>query len=254
MEHNDEFLRVLKHDLHKVRVPEALPHVEAMPNNQAREMDALAAWLGRNFLREPFEKSLYRKSLIFPLRNFQNPRTLENQHKVEVVDLFNEENAVKLHDAILQSKLVNLYCEARDYPFSSLKYHILLTCALYYNFKQGSKLKNIYLCENLTVENPFQIIYHDRERIWALLPDRKKDGLSRLWPKFHQSWDYRKKISLGGDHRILAGVFSFISSWTTALACIEDFQDFLKNNNASETPAQPAQLALSRFIKKPVSE
>ncbi len=254
MDYNDEFLKVLKHDLHKIRVPEALPHVEAMPNNQAKEMDAFAAWMGRNFLHEPFEKSLYRKSLIFPLRNFQNPRTLVNQHKAEVVDLFKEGNAVKLHDAILHSKLVNLYCEAHSYPYSSLKYHILLTCALYYNLKHGSKVKNMYLCENSTAENPLQIIYQDMERTWAFLPDHKHNGISRLWPKFHQSWDYRKKISLGGDHRILAGILSYISSWTTALACIEDFQEFLNSNSASGTPAQPNQLAMPRFIKKPVSE
>jgi len=34
---NEEFLRVLKHDLHKIHVPGALTHKEAMPNERARE-------------------------------------------------------------------------------------------------------------------------------------------------------------------------------------------------------------------------
>ncbi|NVM29079.1 MAG: hypothetical protein HWN65_09555 [Candidatus Helarchaeota archaeon] len=229
MDQNEEFLKVLQHDLHKVQVPRALPHKIAMPNAKAQEADALAAWLGRNFQRDSFEKTIYRKSLIFPLRNFQNPRTLVSQHRAEVIDLFKEDDAIRLHNAILNSKLINLYCEARYYPYSSLKYHILLTCAFYYNMKHKFKLKELYLCENLPIKSPFQIIFQDQERTWAILPVRRKDGLSRIWPKFYQSWDYRKKISLGGDHRILAGVLSFISSWTAALASIEDFREFLED-------------------------
>ncbi len=52
--------------------------------------------MGRNFLREPFEKLIYRKSLIFTVRNFKNPRPLVYQHKAELVDLFKETNAVGL--------------------------------------------------------------------------------------------------------------------------------------------------------------
>ncbi|MFX1293336.1 MAG: hypothetical protein ACFFD2_00560 [Promethearchaeota archaeon] len=229
MDRNKEFLIVLQHDLHKARVPNALPHRVAMPNVKAQEADAVAAWMGRNFLRESFENTIYRKSLVFPLKNFKNPRTLINQHRAEVVELFKQSNAIKLHKTILQSKLLNLFCEARHYPYSSLKYHILLTNALYYNLKYNYKLKHLYLCENLPVESPFQIIYKNDELTWAILPNHKKDGLSRIYPKFYNSWDYRKKLSLGGDYRILSGIFSFIGSWTVALALIEDFR-ILKGN------------------------
>ncbi len=225
-----DFLRVLQHDLHKVRIPGALPHKVAMPNKLAREADALAAWMGRNFLRESFERSFYRKSLIFTVRNFQNPRTLVNQQKAEVFDLFKGSEAVPLHAAILTSKLLNYYNEARFYPYSSLKYHILLTCALYYNFKRGYELRNLYLCENVSEDSPFQVIYRDQRRRWSLLPLQKRNGLSRLWPKFYRSWDYRKKMSLGGDYRVLGGLFSSISSWSVALASLEDFQEFQNNS------------------------
>jgi len=227
---NIEFLKVLQHDLHKVRIPGALPHQVAMPNERAREADALAAWMGRNFLRESFEKSFYRKSLIFAVRNLQNPRPLIYQQKAEVIDLFKESNAVTLHAAILKSKLLNFFNEARYYPYSSLKYHILLTCALYYNFTKGHELRELYLCENVPEDSPLQIIYQDRGRRWSILPKRKKRGLSRIWPKFYHSWDYRKEMSLGGDFRVLAGLFSSIGSWSVALASIEDFHEFLVSN------------------------
>ncbi len=230
MSTDTDFLRVLQHDLHKIRVPGALPHKVAMPNKRAQEADALAAWMGRNFLRESFEKSFYRKSLIFTVRNFQNPRRLVNQQKAEVFDLFKESDAVKLHATILKSKLLNYFNEARYYPYSSLKYHILLVCALYYNFKQERELRELYLCENTPEESPFQIIYQDQRRRWSLLPLHKKEGLSRLWPKFYHTWDYRKQMSLGGDYRILGGLLSSISSWSVALASLEDFQEFLVSN------------------------
>lgn len=253
MNHDEEFIKVLRHDLHKIQITGALPHKIAMPNKQAREADAFAAWLGRRFLPNRFEKSLYRQSLIFPLRNYQNPRTLENLHKSEVEDLFNQLDPMKLHASILQSKLLNLYCEARNYPYSSLKYHILLTCALFYNLKNSFHLNQLYLCEDLSVDSPFQVIYQDEERIWSIMPGHKADGLSRIWPKFHHTWDYRVKLSIGGDHRILAGILSSIGSWTTALATMEDFQEFVRNSNAIGSSTQSTQLALPRFTKKPVS-
>ncbi|MHA1277852.1 MAG: hypothetical protein ACTSQ8_11735 [Candidatus Helarchaeota archaeon] len=229
MDQNAEYLQVLRHDLHKARLPGAKIHKDAMPSEIARRADAMAAWMGRNFLREPFQDSLYRKSLVFLLRNFQNPRTLINQHRLELATLFNEADAVQLHDAVLHSKLLNLYCEAHQYPYSSLKYHILLTCALYYNLRQGFGLKELFLCENTPIPSPFQIIYHDEDRLWAILPHQKKEGFSRIWPKFSQGWDYRVKQSIGGEHRDLAGILTSIQSWTVALATIEDFYEFIRS-------------------------
>ncbi|MFX1294569.1 MAG: hypothetical protein ACFFD2_06925 [Promethearchaeota archaeon] len=116
-------------------------------------------------------------------------------------------------------------------------------------------MKDLYLCENLPVKNAFQIIYQDTERTWALFPARKVKGLSRLWTKFYQSWDYSRKLSLGGDHRILAGIFSSISSWTVALSCIEDFQEYISENTKRlGISMRSSQLTLPRFTKKPVSE
>lgn len=230
MDSTEAILMVLQHDLHKLRITDARPHHGAMPDDHTRTIDGIAAWMGRNFLQEPFENSLYRKSLVLPLQNFSNPRTLINRHRVEVAALFKQTDAPRLHTAILRSKLLNLYREARQYPYSSLKYHILLTCALYYNTCQNYRLKELYLCENQPVDSPFQIFYQDTERTWALLPNRATTGLSRLWAKFYHSWDYRRHLSIGGDHRILAGILSSIESWTTALATIEDYQDLLKHD------------------------
>jgi hypothetical protein len=219
----DEFLQVLRHDLHKVRVAGALAHKTALPSELAKRADGIAAWLGRKFLREPFETAYYRKSLVFRTLNLYNPRALVAQHRLELADLFADSDSIKLHRAILDSKLLNLFSEAREYPYTSLKYHILLVCALFYNFCKGVGLKDLYLCENLPVESPFQIIYRDSVREWALLT-QKQNALSKFSPTFFISWERRQKLSIGGDSQVLDALLSRIGSWTVALAFLEDFQ------------------------------
>jgi len=219
----DEFLQVLRHDLHKVRIAGALAHKVALPSELAHKADGIAAWSSRNFLKEPFETTYYRKSLVFRTLNLYNPRTLVNQHRLELSNLFTENDARNLHQAILNSKLLNLFSEARKFPYSSLKYHILLTCALYYNFCKGFEPSDLYLCENLPSESPFQIIYHDSAHDWALLP-QKQDALSKFSPKFYISWERRQKLSIGGDCQVLDALLSGIGSWTVVLAFLEDFQ------------------------------
>ena len=155
----EEILQVLRHDLHKIRIPGSIAHKQALQDKVQQYADGTAAWMSRNFLKDKFEETLYRRSLIFQNINLKTPRTLVSLHRLEATDFFKESSAIKLHAAILRSKLLNLYCEARQFPYTSLKYHILLACALFYNFKCGYNLKDLYLCENLPPESPFQIIY-----------------------------------------------------------------------------------------------
>jgi len=215
------------HDLHKVHVARALAHKMAMSTEFGNQADGMAAWMGRNFLREAFEDSPYRKSLIFRLENIQSTRTSMTQRRKEVDTLFKTEDPFKLHEAILSSKLLNGYSEARQYPYSSLKYHLLLAAALFYNLKQGVQMKNLYLCENTVYESPFQVIYRDSGREWTLSPHQSQEGLSKLYPRFSLTWMRRRKESIGGDPQILNGLLTTIGSWTVALALLEDFRELI---------------------------
>ncbi len=94
----------------------ALAHKTALSTELAQRADAMAAWMGRYSLKEPFENLIYRKSLVFRTLNLDNPRTLVNQNRLEVGQLFYEVDSAKLHQAVLHSKLLNLYSEARVYP------------------------------------------------------------------------------------------------------------------------------------------
>jgi len=218
----EEFLRLLRHDMHKIRIAGAFPHSQALTDALSQQADATAAFISRNFLREEFEDHPYRKSIILQTQNFKNPRTLINQHRFEAATLFGETDAFKLHDSILKSKLLNLYAEARNYPYTSLKYHILLTCAFYYNLKNGIKWNELYLCENCPSDHPFQTIYQDETREWALLP-HSRGGVAKVYPQFYLTWERRTKISFGGEHQIFEELLATIGSWTIALATVEDF-------------------------------
>ncbi|MHA1360522.1 MAG: hypothetical protein ACTSQI_19430 [Candidatus Helarchaeota archaeon] len=215
-------LQALRHDLHKVGTAGALPHKDALTSEAAQRADIIAAWFSRNCMKEQFERAIYRKSLILPTYSLSKSRELANRYRQEVSRLFKEGDGEKLHQAILHSKLLNVYSEARNFPYTSLKYHILLVCALSYNFLNGSELKDLYLCENVEPAMRFQIIYEDSNIKWALLP-RKRGGLSRLHPKFYITWERRLKLSVGGEFRDLDGLLSTISSWSLALATLEDF-------------------------------
>ncbi|MHA1230307.1 MAG: hypothetical protein ACTSRP_11730 [Candidatus Helarchaeota archaeon] len=74
----------------------------------------------------------------------------------------NQSDPCKLHSKILKSRYVKLFSEAKFFPFTSLKYHLLISCSPYYNFKQGCKPLKLYLCENLLLDSQLQIIYKDR--------------------------------------------------------------------------------------------
>jgi len=226
MSEESNIVGILKHDMHKIRIAGAPPHKDSGVDNCSREADAAAAFMSRNFLKETFEKDSYRKSLVFQTQNLLNPRTQVNQHRLEAAQLFGEVNAFQLHHSILNSKLLNLFAEAREFPYTSLKYHILLTCSLYYNFKQGYKLRDLYLCENNSSESPFQIIYQDDARTWALCPQK---GMAKVHPRFYTTWERRTYISFGGEHQILDELLTSIGSWTVALATIEDYWVLVKS-------------------------
>jgi hypothetical protein len=216
----EELLSVMRHDMHKIRIAGAPSHKDSIGDEVSREADGVAAFFSRNFLKEHFEDTPYRKSLVFQAQNLLNPRALVNQQRLEAASLFGEMDAVQLHSSILKSKLLNLFSEARDFPYTSLKYHILLTCALYYNFKSGFKLKDLYLTETSNLNSPFQIIYEDPARTWALLP---QTGMAKVHRQFYTTWERRIRISFGGEHQILDELLTSIGSWTVALATIEDF-------------------------------
>ena len=121
--------------------------------------------------------------------------------------------------------MLNLILESREFPYTSLKYPVLLVTSLFYNFTQGYDIKDLYLTEDLP-ESKFQIIYQDHQRTWSLIP---KKGMGRVYSNFSLSWKRRTRpTSLGGEHQILDDILNTIPSWSMALSVIEDYINLLK--------------------------
>ena len=221
---DSELLDIQKHDLHKLKIKGFKPHKEALTESNMKRADGVAAWFSRNSDESEFdlENRFYiRDSYVLDL----NKRYIESQiikKREEIFKIFSETDPAKLHDLILQSELLNRFAESRVHNYSSYKYHILLTCSLYWNFHQNNRWEQLYLTNNKKIiKSIYQIIYQDKDRVWALVSE---PGMSRVSPKFCETWVRRTKLAIGGDH-VLDGLLSQITSWSEALATIEDWRE-----------------------------
>ncbi|MBD3228816.1 MAG: hypothetical protein GF329_11575 [Candidatus Lokiarchaeota archaeon] len=199
-----------------------MPHKNALDDAVMKKADGTAAWISRNWGHFEIEQvKPFRKSLVLPNRKIN--REISMAKKVEVARIFQRSEVYKLHENILNSKLLNFYHEAKNYPYTSLKYHLLLTCSIYYNLINRNNIGKLYLCENQEPDSIFQIIYKDKSREWALLPHSSK-GMSRVLLDFSKTWNRRIENSIGGANRIFNGLLGTIKSWSVALATIEDIK------------------------------
>ena len=215
-------LDILKHDLHKVKTPNYEPHKEALKNETMKKVDSVASMISRNWRKFEIEKSSpYRISLIESL----NKEITRNERifiQRELNNLFQELDPVKLHNLILNSQVLNKFSESQNYPYTSLKYHLLLSCAFYFNLSNGNKWTQLYLTEKTQKISDYQIIFKNKDREWALVPD---SGMSRVYSKFYMTWDRRIRFDFGGEHQVLNHILSRIGSWSAVLALMEEFMN-----------------------------
>jgi len=103
------------------------------------------------------------------------------KNRNHIFQIFKETDHYKLQLLILSSKLLNKFSEAQMFPYTSYKYHLLLTCSSYWNLKNDYSWKKLYLAENLEVDCQFQIIYCDKTHEWVILLHK---GMSHVLPNF----------------------------------------------------------------------
>ena len=221
----DEYLQILTHDNHKLRLPGYLSHEEALTDELMKKSDGIAARLSRNWMECVVENTKpYRVSFLTFEPVIKKGET-ERNLRAQVISLLKEKDPIKLHELITKSQALSLYSESLSYPFSSLKFHLLLTCAIYYNLQNGFPWTKLYLSENAKKRSEYQVIYRDHCREWVLTPLGGEPRLSRVHLKFNVTWDRRLKQSIGGNHQVLSNLLSHIGSWSTALATIEEFME-----------------------------
>jgi hypothetical protein len=147
-------------------------------------------------------------------------------------DLIRIEDPAAAHRAWLDSWVATLYNESLYYPYTSLKYHVLLTAALLANYRAGAGFTDL----QLVVDDP------DREPVphrtilatdvlaLRLTHDTDEPG-ARLGPRparsFADVWSRLPEQPLPVDDlrecRLLDAQLRRIRSWSTALQYIEEF-------------------------------
>ena len=157
----NDMVEILKHDLHKIKTTSYTSHKKSLKNELMKKADGIAARFSRNCWKFEIEdvspyRQTYWTAKLFPVDRIKNISIRQ-----ELSQLFTETDSLKLHSLILESKTLNLYSEAQNYPFTSLKYHLLLTCAIYYNLQKECEWFDLYLCENPSKVSQFQVIYQD---------------------------------------------------------------------------------------------
>ncbi|MHA1752628.1 MAG: hypothetical protein ACTSWR_10875 [Candidatus Helarchaeota archaeon] len=219
-----EMLLVLKHDLHKIYLFKTHREIKNEFSNYARKADALAAFLSRNCLKEKFLNTPFRKSIIKRYKHNNNNREMLRKYKEEILELFKQDDPVELHYKLLNNKVLNLFSEARSYPYTSLKYHLILTSAIYYFLQNGKNLFKLYLTDNIKKYSEFQLIFYNKKIDFKLFIAEEK-GMSKIYTRFNYSWSKRTKLTKIGGDRFLESLLLQIPSWSVALGTLEEYLD-----------------------------
>jgi len=211
-------ITILKHDLHKIKTKNYASHEDSLPDELMKQADSISSRISRNWMKFLNKKHSPHRRKYFSFKSNKINRINKITLQQEITKLFTETDPIKLHFNILESSALNMFSEAQDHPFTSLKYNLLLTCAFYYNLTRGFTWHQLYLHENPKKRSQFQVIYKDTNREWALVPD---SGLSRVNLKFHDTWDRRLTTSI--EDETLSNLLSRIASWSAALAIMEEY-------------------------------
>jgi hypothetical protein len=233
-------LAVYRHDVHKLRGRSHGAAVEEVGGKRVNEpvplgADGDAALLSRPRgdpeATVPAHESPFRLSLL----------TGETVTEEAGVDAFREtvQNLVTIddpetaHAAWLQSDAAAAFNEAMHYPYTSLKYHVLLTAALLSNYRAGASFEE--LC--LVVDDPADSVTPHRTvlkagpvslRVTAEPGDRPAASLGAAPARsFADVWSRLPElpVDVSGARRwrVLDAQLRRTRSWSVALQFVEDY-------------------------------
>jgi hypothetical protein len=233
-------LAVYRHDVHKLRGRSHEAAVEEIDGKRVNEpvpcgADADAALLSRPRgdpeQTLPAHKSLFRLSL-------QTGETVTEQTSVDafreaVQNLVSIEDPEAAHAAWLESDAAAVFNEATYYPYTSLKYHVLLAAALLSNYRTGAAFEELYL----VVDDPDEAVTPHRTvlesgplslRVTADPDGRPAAALGSAPARsFADVWSRLPELPVDVDGerrwRVLDAQLRRVRSWSVALQLIEDY-------------------------------
>lgn len=233
---------VYRHDIHKLRGQShegAAEEVAGKPVNGAvphgADGDAAVLSRPRGDPEEtvPAHQSPFRVSLL--TGDTVTAETSVDAFSDAVEDLVMIEDAEAAHAAWLSSDAAATFNEAMHYPYTSLKYHVLLTAALLSNYHSGASFDDLYL----VVDDPdgsvtphrtvldvgavsLRVTHEPGEKPAARLGAAPARSFADVWSRLPEL-----PIDVDGERRwrVLDAQLRRVRSWSVALQLIEDYVD-----------------------------
>jgi len=233
-------LAVYRHDVHKLRGRSHEAAVEEVAGVRVNETvprgaDAEAAVLSRPRgdpeQTVPAHESPFRLSLL--TGEVVAERASVDAFREAVQHLVVIEDPVAAHVAWLSSDAAAVFNEATYYPYTSLKYHVLLAAALLSNYRTGASFEELYLI----VDDPDEAVTPHRTVLEtgpvSLRVTADPDGrpAASLGPaparSFADVWSRLPELPVDVDRerrwRVLDAQLRRVRSWSVALQLIEDY-------------------------------
>lgn len=238
-------LSVYRHDVHKSRGrshEDAAAEFAGVPVNESVPLgaDSDAALLSRP-RGEPAQSV---KNHISPFRlSLVTGETATSAGRVEggirsaLAELVQTEDPVEMHAAWLESAVASIFNESVYYPYTSLKFHTLLTAALVDNYRAGCGFDELYLVVDQAedAEADPRVVPH---RTVLVLPsfalritgEPGEKPAARLGAAPAMSWadlwtrlpEHPFDVDDGRMWRVVDAQLRRIRSWSTALQFIEE--------------------------------
>ena len=243
----DVMVAAYRHDAHKLNgtthdnAPDTFHGVavnQLVPHGADGDASALSRPQGNPEQTVDNHETHYRLSLLtgnshYDPEEFSRPRLSE-----AVRDLLTGSDPESMHRAWLTSEVASGFNESIYYPYTSLKYHTLLTAALLDNYRAGHDFAEL----RLVVDDAEKIVPHRTVYAgshFALRVDKSADGRpwarlgSRPWRSWASTWKRLTAHPLDVNHdkrdMVLDANLRRIWSWSTSLQYIEDFQTRMKS-------------------------
>ncbi|WP_435345717.1 hypothetical protein [Haloarchaeobius sp. HRN-SO-5] len=238
-------LSVYRHDVHKSRGrshEDAATEFAGVPVNEPVPLgaDADAALLSRP-RGEPTQSV---KNHISPFRlSLVTGETATSAGRVDggirsaLAELVQIEVPVEMHAAWLESSVASIFNESVYYPYTSLKFHTLLTAALVDNYRAGYGFDELYLVVDQAEneENGPRVVPH---RTVLVMPsfalritgEPGERSAARLGAAPAQSWadvwtrlpEHPFDVDADRMWRVVDAQLRRIRSWSTALQFVEE--------------------------------
>jgi len=233
-------LAAYRHDVHKLRgrahenaaAEYAGVRVnEGVPLNADRDAALLSRPEGEPEMTVSNHRSPYRLSLVTGASAGEDVGVGEIESAVK--GLVTVADPVEAHRAWLESRVASVFSESLFYPYTSLKYHTLLTAALLSNYRVGAGFEDLCLIVDDPDEDPtpHRTVLETGEVSLRVSADPEGRPAAALGSgpamSFADVWSRLPEHPGGADGcrawRVLDSQLRRIRSWSTALQFIEDF-------------------------------